>query len=97
MPSTHPPYAPECELLERRRFKTRIEERIAVFDFIEGWYNSRRRHCALGYLSPVEYERIHRDQAEQSMESATALRIAWPPPQAAAKRCMAPQSRIQNP
>ena len=69
----------ECELLERRRFKTQAEARMAVFDFIEGWYNPRRRHSALCYLSPVEYERIHRDQAEQSMRSATALRTAGPP------------------
>jgi len=73
----------ECELLERRRFQTQLEARMAVFDFIEGWYNPRRRHSALGYLSPVEYERIHRDQAEQSMRSATALRTAGPPPAAA--------------
>ena len=72
----------ECELLERRRFQTQVEARMAVFDFIEGWYNPRRRHSALGYLSPVEYERIHRDQAEQSMRSATALRTAGPPPAA---------------
>jgi putative transposase len=73
----------ECELLERCRFKTQVEARMAVFDFIEGWYNPRRRHSALGYLSPVEYERIHRDQAEQNMRSATALRTAGPPQEAA--------------
>ena len=47
----------ECELLDRHRFKTQIEARMAVFDFIEGWYNPRRRHSALGYLSPNNYER----------------------------------------
>ena len=47
----------ECELLERRNFKTQIEARLAVFEFLEGWYNSRRRHSALGYLSPAEFER----------------------------------------
>ena len=73
----------ECELLERCRFKTQVEARMAVFDFIEGWYNLRRRHSALGYLSPNEYERVHQDQAEQSMRSATALRTAGPPPAAA--------------
>jgi hypothetical protein len=31
--------------------------RLAVFDFIEGWYNPRRRHSALDYLSPLMYER----------------------------------------
>ena len=70
-------------MLERHRFKTQVEARLAVFDFIEGWYNPHRRHSALGYLSPVEYERIHRDQAEQSIRSATTLRTAGPPPQAA--------------
>jgi transposase InsO family protein len=33
----------ECELLNRRRFKTQVEARMAVFDFIEGRYNSQRR------------------------------------------------------
>ena len=46
----------ECELLDRRRFKTQAEARIAVFEFIEGFYNPRRRHSSLGYLSPVKFE-----------------------------------------
>jgi putative transposase len=49
----------ECELLDRRRFRTQVEARMAVFDFIEGWYNPTRRHSGLGYLSPIEYERNH--------------------------------------
>lgn len=69
----------ECELLERRRFKTQVEARMAVFDFIEGWYNPGRRHSALGYLSPIQYERVHRDQTEQTMRNSPALRTAWPP------------------
>lgn len=47
----------ECELLERRTFRTQAEARMAVFEFLEGWYNPRRRHSALGYLSPVEFEK----------------------------------------
>jgi putative transposase len=47
----------ECELLDRRRFHTQAEARMAVFDFIEGFYNPRRRHSSLGYLSPLDYER----------------------------------------
>ena len=47
---------PECELLDRRRFKTQAEARIAVFEFIEGFYNPRRRHSSLAYLSPMKFE-----------------------------------------
>src|SRR6266542_137456 len=47
----------ECELLDRQRFATQAEARIAVFDFIEGWYNTHRRHSALAYLSPIDYGR----------------------------------------
>ena len=47
----------ECELLARSRFKTQAEARSAVFQFIEGFYNPRRRHSSIGYLSPIDYER----------------------------------------
>ena len=47
----------ECEVLDRRKFKTKAEARIAGFEFIEGWYNPSRRHSALGYKSPINYER----------------------------------------
>ncbi len=47
----------ECELLDRQHFLTREAARMAVFDYIEGFYNPRRRHSALGYLSPLEFER----------------------------------------
>jgi len=49
----------ECELLDRTRFKTQVDTRLAVFEFIEGWYNPHRRHSALDYLSPINYERSH--------------------------------------
>ena len=54
----------ECELLNRHSFKTQVEARMAVFDFIEGWYNPHRRHSALDYLSPINYERSHQLQAD---------------------------------
>jgi putative transposase len=46
----------ECELLERRRFTNQVEARMAIFEFIEGWYNPHRRHSALDYQSPINYE-----------------------------------------
>lgn len=45
------------ELVHRNRFTTREEARTAVFTWIEGWYNRKRRHSALGYLSPEEFEK----------------------------------------
>ena len=53
----------ECELLARRRFPTQAEARHAVFAFIEGFYNPRRRHSSIGYLSPIDYERRHQTAA----------------------------------
>ena len=47
----------ECEPLDRRKFQTKAEARMAVFEFIEGWYNPARRHSALRYQSPTFYER----------------------------------------
>jgi putative transposase len=49
----------ECELLDRTRFRTTAEAEMAVFEFIEGFYNPRRRHSSLDYLSPIDYERVH--------------------------------------
>lgn len=50
----------ECEHLQRTRFKTRAEAELQVFEFIEGWYNPHRRHSALDYQSPIEYEKNNR-------------------------------------
>jgi putative transposase len=49
----------ECELIDRRRFSSQAEARLAVFHFIESWYNPRRRHSALGYRSPINYEKMY--------------------------------------
>jgi putative transposase len=46
----------ECELLDRRRFTSQAQARMAVFTFIEGFYNPVRLHSALGYRSPIRYE-----------------------------------------
>ena len=46
----------ECELLDRRRFASQAEARVACFSFIEGWYNPVRLHSALNYRSPICYE-----------------------------------------
>jgi putative transposase len=50
----------ETELIDRTSFRTRAEARLAVFDYIEAFYNPHRRHSAIGYLSPAEFERRYR-------------------------------------
>ena len=57
----------EYELLDRRKFRTKAEARMAIFQFIEGWYNPGRRHSALGYQSPINYER----NVQERLESAS--------------------------
>ena len=49
----------ECELIDRKSWQTKTEARLALFTWIEGWYNPRRRHSALSYLSPMNYETRH--------------------------------------
>ena len=53
----------ECELIDRRSFKSRTEARMAVFQYIEGWYNPKRRHSALDYQSPINYEKLRLEAA----------------------------------
>ncbi len=53
----------ECELLVKHRFRTQREAEAAVFDFIEAWYNPHRRHSALDYLSPINFERRAQEAA----------------------------------
>jgi len=47
----------EKELLKHRRFKSKAEARMALFEWIEGWYNPHRRHSSIGRLSPNNFER----------------------------------------
>jgi len=46
----------ECELIDRSTFRTQDEARNAIIDFIEGFYNTRRRHSSIGQRSPVQFE-----------------------------------------
>ena len=54
----------ECELIDRTKFRTQAEAKMAVFDYIEGFYNPRRRHSSIGQMSPVNFERAHRESAQ---------------------------------
>ncbi len=52
----------QVELLNRRRWKTRVELAAAIHDYIENWHNKRRRHSALNMLTPIEFETQHQRQ-----------------------------------
>jgi putative transposase len=60
----------ECELLARRRFASQAEARMAVFSYVEGWYNPVRLHSALGYRSPMTYEQEQTKTADAEPQSA---------------------------
>lgn len=66
----------ECELIDRRVWKTQTEARLAVFSWIEGWYNPKRLHSALGYMSPINFERKHKAQKSQTSASQNGLPTA---------------------
>lgn len=56
------------EKIYRQSWPTRAAARTAVFGYIEGWYNPRRRHSTLGYLSPIEFERNYTELAQLALE-----------------------------
>lgn len=56
----------ETELLDRHTWRTRDQLANAIFEWINAWYNPRRRHSALGYLSPIQYEQAHQTPAHRA-------------------------------
>ena len=62
----------ECELIDRRSFQTKAEARLALFTYIESWYNPRRRHSALGRISPINFERSHVQDKSPMIEHSIA-------------------------
>jgi putative transposase len=49
----------QTELLDRRRWRTRLELANAIFEYLEIFHNRQRRHSSLGMLTPIEYEKLH--------------------------------------
>ena len=64
----------ECELLDRVSLRTPADARLAVFDFIEGWYNTQRRHSSLAYESPMNFEQLAAQAPVEGDEAVDALR-----------------------
>lgn len=70
----------ERELLARRSFETKAQARMAIFEFIEGWYNAIRRHKGLGRISPIEFERRHSMHGERAVTHRPARSFACEAP-----------------
>jgi hypothetical protein len=63
----------ECELIDRRSFRSHAEGRMAVFQYIEGWYNPWRRNTGLGYESPMSFERKYGHAATSRSEGPLSV------------------------
>ena len=73
----------ECELLDRTAMRTQAHARREIFEFIEGWYNRRRRHSALGYRSPMHFESAAEETCGKTCGKPAGLLLkSAPPPQA---------------
>lgn len=54
----------QVELLNRRRWRTRVELANAIFEHLEVFHYRRRRHSALGMLTPIEFEKMHTERSD---------------------------------
>jgi putative transposase len=54
----------QIELLNRKKWRTKIELSIAMADYIEHFYNPERRHSSLDYLTPIEFEDLQSKQTQ---------------------------------
>jgi putative transposase len=63
----------ETELLDRHSFQTRDQARLALFYWIEGFYNSRRHHSTLGQRSPDRFEEMMKIEKEDDLQTAVAV------------------------
>ena len=59
----------QVELLNRRRWRTRLELATAIFEYLEIFHNRQRRHSSIGMHTPIEYERIHRENQPVALAS----------------------------
>lgn len=59
----------QVELINRKRWRTRLELANAIFEYLEIFHNRQRRHSSLGMVSPIEYERRHSDNQTRDQAS----------------------------
>lgn len=79
----------ECELIACKKWTSKSEAKTAVFTWIEGWYNPRRLHSALDYLSPIHFEENYGANNHRASEHGF--------PTAPAGSSQAPTATVENP
>lgn len=79
----------ECELIDRRSWRSKAEAKTALFTWIEGWYNPRRLHSSLDYLSPIQFEEKNCANNDRAHKHGF--------PTAAAGSSQAPTAAVENP
>ena len=79
----------ECELIARRKWTSKSQARTALFTWIEGWYNPRRLHSALGYLSPIQFEEKYGANNDRALQHGL--------PTASLGSSQAPTTAVDNP
>lgn len=86
----------ECELLDRETFRTRSQAKLAIFDWIEVFYNRWRRHTSIGSVSPADYEATYRQGYHETREvigsSGTLLGLCPKPRPAGSLGATSPQT-----
>ena len=70
----------ERELIDRRNWNTHTEARLAIFTWIEAWYNPHRRHSSLGQRSPINFERLNIKKKEDAKTQKPASCVNNPAP-----------------
>ena len=67
----------QLELLDEHHWESRHQLAQAIFEWIEAWYNPRRRHSYCKMLSPVDYEAVHAGMISNQQQLSAGAGVSW--------------------